>query len=110
MARKDDPLTLFARGLSPDAAEMVGIGFAKGIATLIPEVTRLFAREINRKTIPIRELWEMAGMGESHFYKLVRAGRGPRTTREGGRHVVLVNDAEQWLAQLATPNAQPARK
>lgn len=97
-----DPLTLFARGLTGDAAERLGLGLAKGISALLPEVTRLLARELNRKTIPIREVWEMAGMGESHFYKLVRAGRGPRTIREGSHHVVLVEDAEAWLKDLAT--------
>lgn len=106
---KADPLTLFARGLSAEAAESFGLGLAKGIADLLPEVTRLLARELNRKTIPIRDVWQMAGMGESHFYKLVREGRGPRTIREGSHHVVLANDADEWLQELATPS-HPARK
>ena len=105
MARRVDPLTLFAQGLSPDAAESIGRGFARGLAPLIPEVTRLLARELIRKTMTVRELWEMAGMGESTFYKLVRTGRGPRTIMEGGRHVVLVSDAEQWLSKLARTRA-----
>ncbi len=104
---KTDPLTLFARGLSSDAAESLGLGLAKGIAGLLPEVTKLLARELNRKTVPIREVWEMAGMRESHFYKLVREGRGPRTIREGSLHVVLVVDAEAWLHDLAT--SRPSR-
>ncbi len=99
---KTDPLTLFARGLSTGAAESLGLGLAKGLAGLLPEVTRLLARELDRKTIPIREVWEMAGMRESTFYKLVREGRGPRTIRGGSLHVVLVGDAEAWLQELAT--------
>ena len=110
MAKKTDPLTLFARGLTPDAAESFGIGFAKGIATVLPDVTRLLAREINRKTIPVRELWEMAGMAESHFYKLVRTGRGPRAIREGGRHMVMTCDADQWLTELAESSRDKTRR
>ncbi len=106
---KTDPLTLFASGLSADAAEKLGLGLAKGVAALLPEVTLLLARELKRKTIPVREIWEMAGMGESHFYKLVRDGRGPRTIREGAHHVVLVKDAEAWLDQLATSRASHAK-
>ncbi len=105
---KTDPLTLFARGLSPDAAERLGLGLAKGIAVLLPEITSLLARELNRKTIPVREVWEMAGMGESRFYKLVREGRGPRTIREGAHHVVLIEDVEVWLQELATTT--PSRR
>ncbi len=104
---KPDPLTLFARGLSPDSAECFGQGLAKELAAYLPEVTRLLARELNRKTIPLREVWEMAGMGESHYYKLVREGRGPRTIREGVNHVVLVEDAHAWLRDLAT--SEPPR-
>lgn len=106
MARKDDPLTLFAQGLSPAAAERFALALASSIENALPEATRLIARELSRKTIPVRELWEMAGMGESKFYKLARSGRGPRTIREGGRHVVVVKDAEQWLSQLATTHVQ----
>ena len=104
---KTDPLTLFARGLSTEAAESLGLGLARGIAALLPELTSLLARELDRKTIPIREVWEMAGMRESHFYKLVREGRGPRTIREGSLHMVLVADAEAWLNDLAA--SRPSR-
>ena len=101
MNKKADPLTQFARGLTPAAAESLGRGFADGIKSILPEATRLLARELDRKTISVRELWRMAGMAEAHFYKMVRNGRGPRTIREGARHMVRISDAERWLKDLA---------
>jgi predicted DNA-binding transcriptional regulator AlpA len=53
-----------------------------------------------RNTVSVRELWEMAGMGESHFYKLVREGRGPRRIAEGSSHMATVEEARRWLGEL----------
>ncbi len=101
MPNKPDAVIDFARNLSPEAAQRFGRGLAEGLAAVLPEASRILAREISRKTIPIKDLWESAGMGESHYYKLVRSGRGPRTIREGAHHVVRIADAERWLANLA---------
>ena len=99
--RKQDPVGHFARSLTPAVAERLGYGFALGIAEVLPQAAEHFAREMNRKTLPIRELWRMAGMGESHFYKLIRQGRGPHLIREGASHMVTMEEADRWLADLS---------
>jgi hypothetical protein len=55
------------------------------------------------------ELWRAARISRSLYYKLQKAGRGPRVTRFGARKVILRESAEEWLrAQEAQSQEAPA--
>lgn len=49
----------------------------------------------------IDETASAAGISRSTLYRLIKDGRGPRTTRIGDRRVVLLTDRDAWLRSLA---------
>jgi predicted DNA-binding transcriptional regulator AlpA len=41
-----------------------------------------------------------AGISRVMLYRLIRAGKGPKVTRIGGRMIILTPALERWLAEL----------
>ncbi|WP_299349467.1 helix-turn-helix domain-containing protein [uncultured Shimia sp.] len=53
---------------------------------------------MSTKVYSIDEFCEAYGVSRSSFYRLRKAGTGPRVARLGGRVVVPVIAAQVWLA------------
>lgn len=49
----------------------------------------------------IGETASAVGIGRTTLYRMIKDGRGPRTTRIGDRRVVLLTDRDAWLRSLA---------
>ena len=54
---------------------------------------------MNAKTYSIDEFCNAFGLSRSSFYRLRKAGNGPRVAKIGGRVVVPAAAADKWLAQ-----------
>lgn len=55
---------------------------------------------MSAKTYSIDEFCDAFGVSRSAFYRMRRAGTGPRIARIGGRVVVPVAAADVWFAKL----------
>ncbi|MCA0929755.1 helix-turn-helix domain-containing protein [Ruegeria profundi] len=51
------------------------------------------------KTYSIDEFCSVFGLSRSSYYRLRKAGAGPRVAKIGGRVVVPAAVADKWLAQ-----------
>lgn len=54
---------------------------------------------MSTKTFTIDEFCEAFGLSRSSFYRMRKAGTGPRVARIGCRVFVPIAAADKWLAQ-----------
>lgn len=63
------------------------------------QVSRLTS-ESSTLALSVREFCQAYGISRSHFYALLRGGRGPRVMRVGGRTLVSREAAHDWRELL----------
>jgi predicted DNA-binding transcriptional regulator AlpA len=51
--------------------------------------------------LSIRDTAESAGISRSTLYQLIAQGRGPRVLKINRRSLILIDDRDRWLRNLA---------
>lgn len=52
---------------------------------------------IEKKAYSVDEFCAAYGICKTHFYKLIKANKGPKTTKIGRRTLISMQAAERWF-------------